>query len=84
MTLQPQNNDGSNNWKSRIYVLGAMTGTIFGLISAYLYARAAEENTERVDRQPERVGTGQMIALGLAALGLIRQIAELGKPAKKK
>ncbi len=68
------------DWKTRIYLTGAMLGTLFGLIAAYLFNRAAEENE---DRRPPKVPTSQILALTLAVLGLARQIAELGKDKKK-
>jgi len=83
MAIQPGNNEKSN-WKPRIYLMGAAVGGIFGFISAYLYARAAEENTQKDDGEPEAIPTGQLITVLLAALGLARQIAEMGKPPRKK
>jgi hypothetical protein len=84
MTLQTQNDRPVSGWKSQIYVLGAEIGTLFGLIAAYLYARAAEEDAERHGGKPEKIPTGQVLGLSLAALGLVRQITELGKPSRKK
>lgn len=75
----------SNNWKSRVYIMGAAAGTLFGLVAAYLYARAAEENVDRATNSPRRASTGELIGLGLAALAMARQIAEMGKgPTKKR
>lgn len=83
MAIQRNNND-KPNWKPRIYLLGAAVGGVFGFISAYLYARSAEENSEKGDGEPESIPTGQLITVLLAALGLARQIAEMGKPSRKK
>jgi hypothetical protein len=63
--------------------MGAAVGSLLGLLSAYLYARAAEEDAERLGK-PQRVQTGDMLGLGLALLAVVRQIAELGKTPKKK
>lgn len=82
MTLT-QKSDGKS-WKSQAYVIGAAVGSLVGFLSAYLYARAAEEDAERKGGRPSRIPTSQLLTLGLAALGLIRQITELGKPAKQK
>jgi hypothetical protein len=68
------------NWKTRIYVSGTVLGGFLGLLSAYLFARSAEENE---DKQPPQVATGTLISLLLAVLGLMRQIAESGKQKKK-
>jgi hypothetical protein len=76
--------DSSNNWKSQAYITGITAGTLLGVIAAYLYTRAAAEDVARNGGKPQSVGAGEIIALGLAALGLIRQITELGKPQPKK
>lgn len=66
--------------KTRIIVIGAGLGALLGLISSYLYAKAAEENGEGEAGQRGSISTGQLLAVLLAVLGLVRQIAELGKP----
>ena len=72
------------SWKSRAYVAGAAAGALFGLVAAYMYARAAEEDAQRNGGSPNKASTGEVIGLGLAALAMVRQIAEMGKgPAKK-
>lgn len=70
------------NRKTRFYLTGMIAGATFGLLSAYLYTRAAEEDGE--DGQPNPIGTMQLIGLILSALSLIRQIAESGKRPKRK
>lgn len=80
MTEQTDSND---TWKTKSYVYGISIGTIIGFLSAYLFNRAAEEDAEE-GGQPPQVKTTQMLSLGLAALGLVRQISELGKKDKKK
>ena len=66
--------------KARILLMGAGLGALLGLISSYLYTRAAEEHGEADSGAANSVSTGQLLALLLATLGLVRQIAELGKP----
>ena len=68
--------------KTRIIVAGAALGAALGLLSSYLYTRAAEENEDPEAGAPGSVSTGQLLAIILAILGLLRQIAELGKPKK--
>ena len=68
--------------KARIIVAGAALGAMLGLLSSYLYTRAAEENGNPEAGAPGSVSTGQALAVLLAILGLVRQIAELGKPKK--
>lgn len=79
----PEPDQPNDNWKSQIYMIGTALGTLIGFLSAYLYTRAAEDDLERKGK-PERISTGQLLALSLTALGLMRQIAELGKPASSK
>ncbi len=67
--------------KARILMLGVSFGAVCGLVSSYLYTRAAEENGEQ-DAASRSVSTGQLLAILLAILGVIRQVAELGKPKK--
>ena len=68
--------------KARIIVAGAALGAMLGFLSSYLYTRAAEENGNAEAGAPGSVSTGQMLAVLLAILGLVRQIAELGKGKK--
>ncbi|MFQ3647480.1 MAG: hypothetical protein SNJ54_16825 [Anaerolineae bacterium] len=70
-----------DSWKSRTYVMGVLLGAAVGLMSAYLFVRSAEENPET--GRPEPIQTGTLITLVLAILGLMRQIAESGKPRRK-
>lgn len=68
--------------RTRIIALGAGLGALIGLISSYLYTRAAEESENTEAGAPVSVSTGQMLGVLLTMLGLVRQIAELGKPKK--
>jgi hypothetical protein len=75
----------SATWKSQAYVTGITAGALFGFVAAYMYSRAAEEDVQRNGGSPTTVSTGEVIGLGLAALAMVRQIAEMGKgPAKKR
>lgn len=75
------NEQQETNWKIQTYGMGVVGGVLFGLIAAYLYARAAEEDVARGDK-PQQLSTAQLIGLALTTLGLIRQIAEAGKVKK--
>lgn len=70
--------------KPQTFVLGGIAGAIFGLLAAYLYNRAAEEDAGQNGGQRKRVSTGELMGLGLAALAMIRQITEMGRPPNKK
>ncbi len=67
------------NWKKKTYLNGTLAGAFLGLIGAYLFARAAEEDSDRMAGQPTRLQTGQLLSIMLAILALIRQITESGK-----
>ncbi|TVR21886.1 MAG: hypothetical protein EA396_07045 [Anaerolineaceae bacterium] len=79
---QTPSNQNNDNWKNRVYVNGLVIGGVIGLVGAYLYARAAEEDAGRNGGVPTKLQTGQIISLALTILSLIRQIAETGKPKK--
>jgi len=70
------------NWKTKTYFVGWLAGTALGLLSAYLFIRSAEDDGE-IDSGEVRMNTGTILSLALAILGLVRQIAEAGKPKKK-
>ncbi len=80
--LIPQQNK-SSSWKTQTYIIGAAAGILFGLLSAYLYNRSASDYGP-TDGQ-NRVQTGEVLGLGLALLGIIRQVTEMGRgPEPKK
>lgn len=62
------------SWRTRTLVVGGIIGTIVGLISAYLYLRAAEETYG--EEAPEGPQTGDAVRLGISMLGIIRTITE--------
>lgn len=78
--LQPTPEAPETSWKTRTYAMGILAGAAMGFISAYMFTRAAEEND---DGKPQAIPTGTLIGILLSVLGLIRQIAESGKPKKK-
>jgi hypothetical protein len=80
MAINPETRTES---KTQTYALGALGGAFVGMIAAYLYSRAREEERGGGGEvQPLQVG--QMITIGLALLGLIRQITEMGRPTTAK
>ena len=73
----------SMNTQTRTYALGVILGAVAGLLAAVLYARAAEEE-RRAGGEPQGLQTGQLITISLALLGIVRQVAEMGRPDTKK
>lgn len=65
-----------NNRKTVTYVLGAALGLGVGLVTAHLYSRAEEEN--HPEGTPSKVGTMDLFKVALTAIGLMRQITEVG------
>ncbi|MCY4021593.1 MAG: hypothetical protein OXG39_19495 [Chloroflexi bacterium] len=79
---RPLNEQDRLERKTRVLILGIGLGAIVGLVSSYLYTRAAEEYDSSESAAPRTVSTGQLLAILLAILGVVRQVAELGKPKK--
>lgn len=67
-----------SQWKTQVYVIGLAIGALFGLLAALMYTRAAEEDVTRTGTLA-RIQTGDLLGMGLAALGILRQAAELGR-----
>jgi len=69
------------NWKTKIYVIGGVTGLVVGLLSAYFYARASEEHGVIEARG---LKTMDALKLAVALLAIVRQITDLGAGDSKK
>lgn len=79
VTQQPSDNSlNPTNPKAQTYVVGSLLGLAIGFLAAYFYVRAAEES-ENADGLQAR----DFISIGLALLGLVRQITEMGSGGKK-
>lgn len=63
-----------SSWKNRTYLMGAGLGLVIGLLSAYLFVRATEDNAKI---EPKRIGTMDALRLGVALLAIVRQITDL-------
>ncbi len=64
------------DWRPKVYMLGGLIGVALGLLSAYLYVRAAEE--QGGDPHPEPPGPGDAVRLGISLLSIVRTITEWG------
>jgi hypothetical protein len=62
------------NWRRKVFIIGAIIGALIGLGGAYLYVQRADDP----DHLPSMT-TGDGVRLGLLVLGLLRSVAELGE-----
>ncbi len=69
------------DWKTKAIVVMVAAGAIFGFVAARLYIRQVEEYG---DHPPQKVNTGTALSIGLAALAVVRQIAQLGEPEEQR
>jgi hypothetical protein len=60
------------DWRTKVLVSGGAIGALLGLVAAYLYMNATDE-----DEEPAGLSPTEMVAIGLAVLGVLRQIAAL-------
>jgi hypothetical protein len=59
--------------RSSVLAISAIVGTLVGLAAGVLLLRRAEERGSEV-----AISGGEGLSIGLLALGLLRQIAQLG------
>jgi hypothetical protein len=62
------------SWKVRVLIAGGIIGALLGLGAGFLYVRVAEEGGG-----PQEVSTGEAVKLAIAALGVVRQVSQLGR-----
>lgn len=65
-------------------IAGGLVGGFFGLIAAYFYSRAVEDDVRQNGLQRNPISTGEIIGVGLALLALLRQVSEMGRSQPKK
>jgi hypothetical protein len=71
----------SEGWRTRTLMAGGIIGALLGLLSAYLYVRAADDSLE-TGEAPEGPQARDAAKLGVAVLAIVRTIAEWGKKPK--
>lgn len=82
MSEQNQQETSKVNWKTQTYLLGAILGSFMGFLSAYLFAKEAEDANDDKEEAP-KVAPTAMLGLALSILGVVRQIAETGRKKKE-
>ena len=75
------------NVRQKLLIVGGFAGALVGVIAAFLYIKANEGQVAAVESgQAEKVAEvspGEAISVGLALLGVLRLISELGQKKKK-
>ncbi len=64
------------DWKTRVMVIAIAAGALAGFVAGTLYVRQVEAS----GAPPRRVNPTTALSVGLAALAVIRQVAQLGEP----
>jgi hypothetical protein len=62
----------SINWKTKTILIGALIGSLTGIIAALMIMQKAEKQST----QPQ-LSTGEGVKIGLGVLGLLRLVTEL-------
>jgi hypothetical protein len=63
--------------RQKLLIAGGIAGALVGVAAAFLYIKA---NEPRIDAdEVKKVSPGEALTIGLALLGVVRQIANLGQ-----
>ena len=66
------------NWKTKLMLFGVVAGALVGAGAAYMYVRSVEAEQGGTALAPRPIKPAAAVSVGLAVLGLVRQIAGLG------
>jgi hypothetical protein len=68
--------------RQKVLIAGGIAGALVGLAAAYLYIKSNETQIQAVEEgegEMDKVKPGEAMTIGLALLGVLRQIANLGQ-----
>jgi len=65
-------------WKTQLMIFGGIAGALVGVGAVYLYIRSVEAEQGGTALAPRPVKPAAVVSVGLAVLGLLKQIAGLG------
>ncbi|RLC91735.1 MAG: hypothetical protein DRI77_13565 [Chloroflexi bacterium] len=69
------------NTRTKVFVIGGLAGALLGLLAAWLYVREAESAGVDLDTETGAEITPRTgLQVGLGVLGVLRQVANLGRP----
>ncbi len=77
MVKRDDENDGEDNWRTKVLIIGVVVGAAVGAGAAYLYLQRSDNPNAKPN-----FTTGDGMRLGLLLLGLLRSVAELGNENK--
>jgi preprotein translocase subunit YajC len=67
----------------KVLIIGGVTGALIGLGAAFLYIKANEGRIAAIDAGEvdalAKVKPGEALSIGMAVIGLLRQIVGMGK-----
>ncbi len=66
--------DRTENWQTKVLLVGGLIGAIVGVATSWLLIRTARETRGG----PPSISTGDAIKVGVTTVGLVRSIAALG------
>ena len=75
-------NKANSSWKNQLYIVGVSLGAVLGFLSAYLFAREAENDAVHEGERPD-VSPIALLSLATSTLSLVSKIAQTAKQDKE-
>ncbi len=64
--------------RTKALIIGSVAGAVLGAAAAWLFIHRVKKET-RAEEAARTIGLGQVVRLGASILGVLRQIADLGR-----